>query len=110
MRPPRRLSNRRRSRSRFEVVFGGTGLQTCVVVEFTGLETCATRTQEMSTRAAEPRTSRTAPPVDLPRRSAWLFRGFRKYCAWYVRKHFHALRVSNTSAPFPPPTEPVLIV
>jgi 1-acyl-sn-glycerol-3-phosphate acyltransferase len=49
-------------------------------------------------------------PVELPRRWHWLLRGFRKYAVRYVRKHFHALRVSNGSAAFPPADEPVLIV
>ena len=48
--------------------------------------------------------------VELPRRWPWLLRGFRKYSTRYVRKHFHALRLSNTSAPFPPADKPVLIV
>ncbi|HJZ56027.1 MAG TPA: lysophospholipid acyltransferase family protein [Gemmataceae bacterium] len=56
------------------------------------------------------RADRDAKPVELPRRWHWLLRGFRKYAVRYIRKHFHALRVSKTSAPFPPPTEPVLIV
>lgn len=49
-------------------------------------------------------------PVELPRRWHWLIRGFRKYCARYVRKHFHAVRLSNTSHPLPPAGEPVLVV
>lgn len=49
-------------------------------------------------------------PVELPRRWHWLVRGFRKYCVRYVRKHFHALRLSTSSSPFPPADEPVLIV
>jgi 1-acyl-sn-glycerol-3-phosphate acyltransferase len=49
-------------------------------------------------------------PVVLPRRWQWLLRGFRKYCVRYIRKHFHALRVSSTSHPFPPADEPVLLV
>jgi 1-acyl-sn-glycerol-3-phosphate acyltransferase len=59
------------------------------------------------TLAPSPR--RTAPP-ELPPRWAWALRGFRKYCIRYVRRHFHALRVSNTSHPFPPADEPVLLV
>ncbi|MDB5309660.1 MAG: hypothetical protein JWO38_3862 [Gemmataceae bacterium] len=46
----------------------------------------------------------------MPRQWPWLLRGFRKYCVRYIRKHFHALWVSNTSSPFPPADEPVLIV
>jgi len=48
--------------------------------------------------------------VELPNRWHWLFRGFRRYCVRYVRKHFHALRLSKASSPFPPTSEPVLIV
>ena len=51
-----------------------------------------------------------ADPVELPARWPWLVRGFRKYCVRYVRRHFHALRLSNTSSPFPAAGEPVLIV
>lgn len=47
--------------------------------------------------------------ADLPQRWHWLLRGFRKYCVRYVRKHFHAVRLSRASAPFPPADEPVLI-
>jgi 1-acyl-sn-glycerol-3-phosphate acyltransferase len=43
-----------------------------------------------------------------PRRRVWLLRLFRWYAARYVRKHFHAVRISKTSAPFP--DGPVLIV
>jgi 1-acyl-sn-glycerol-3-phosphate acyltransferase len=48
--------------------------------------------------------------VELPHRWEWLFRGFRKYCVRYVRKHFHALRLSKTSRPLPTSSEPLLIV
>ena len=33
--------------------------------------------------------------VPLPRRSAWLFALFRKYARRYLRRHFHAVRVSR---------------
>lgn len=49
-------------------------------------------------------------PVDLPRPWGWFLRGFRKYCVRYIRKNFHALRISNSSHAFPPPDEPVLLV
>jgi 1-acyl-sn-glycerol-3-phosphate acyltransferase len=49
-----------------------------------------------------------APP--LPRRWHWLLRGFRKYVARYVRKHFHALRLAKSSHPLPTSDEPILIV
>jgi 1-acyl-sn-glycerol-3-phosphate acyltransferase len=51
-----------------------------------------------------------APPAELPRRWPWLLRGFRRYARRYVRKHFHAVRLSKAAAAFPPPGEPVLIV
>ncbi|HEX4609696.1 MAG TPA: lysophospholipid acyltransferase family protein [Urbifossiella sp.] len=50
------------------------------------------------------------PPAELPRRWPWLVRGFRKYARRYVRKHFHAVRLSRGSAAFPPAGEPVLLV
>jgi 1-acyl-sn-glycerol-3-phosphate acyltransferase len=31
----------------------------------------------------------------LPRRSAWLFELFRKYCRYYAHRHFHAVRVAR---------------
>jgi 1-acyl-sn-glycerol-3-phosphate acyltransferase len=46
----------------------------------------------------------------LPRRWPWLLRGFRKYARRYARKHFHAVRLSKASHPFPPADEPVLVV
>jgi 1-acyl-sn-glycerol-3-phosphate acyltransferase len=58
---------------------------------------------------AAPRPERTR--ADLPRRWFWLMALFRRYALRYVRKHFHAVRLSNTSSPFPPTTrEPLLIV
>ena len=45
----------------------------------------------------------------MPRRRVWLLRLFRWYAARYVRKHFHAVRVSKSGSPFPA-GEPVLIV
>jgi 1-acyl-sn-glycerol-3-phosphate acyltransferase len=49
-------------------------------------------------------------PPELPRRWPWLIRGFRKYARRYVRKHFHAVRLSKAGAAFPPAGEPVLLV
>ncbi|MFO0891558.1 MAG: lysophospholipid acyltransferase family protein [Isosphaeraceae bacterium] len=44
-----------------------------------------------------------------PRRSAWLFRAFRKYARGYVRKHFHALRIDR-EGPLPPiPPGPLIV-
>jgi 1-acyl-sn-glycerol-3-phosphate acyltransferase len=57
--------------------------------------------------AARPTRTATA---ELPRRWDWLLRGFRRYAARYVRKHFHAVRLSKTSSPLPPPDAPVLVV
>lgn len=51
-----------------------------------------------------------AGPAELPRRWHWLVRGFRRYAVRYVRRHFHALRLSNTSHPLPSTDEPLLIV
>jgi len=50
------------------------------------------------------------PPADLPRRWPWLVRAFRRYSARYVRRHFHALRLSNAGHKFPPAGDPVLVV
>lgn len=49
-------------------------------------------------------------PVALPRRWHWLIRGFRRYCTRYVRKHFHAVRLSHSGAAFPNTDEPILVV
>src|SRR6478752_1727888 len=46
----------------------------------------------------------------LPGRWPWLVRGFRKYACRYVRKHFHAVRLSKSGAAFPTSDEPLLIV
>jgi 1-acyl-sn-glycerol-3-phosphate acyltransferase len=48
--------------------------------------------------------------TELPKRWHWLMRGFRRYCTRYVRKHFHAVRVSRSGAAFPADGEPILIV
>lgn len=49
-------------------------------------------------------------PCELPRRWPWLLRGFRKYACRYVRKHFHAVRLSKSGAAFPATDEPLLVV
>jgi len=46
----------------------------------------------------------------LPRRWHWLLRGFRRYATRYVRKHFHAVRLSKSSFPLPDNDEPILVV
>ncbi len=46
----------------------------------------------------------------LPTRWNWFLNGFRRYVRRYVRKHFHAVRVSNTSSPLPPDDAPLLVV
>jgi 1-acyl-sn-glycerol-3-phosphate acyltransferase len=66
----------------------------------------------MSTTIAEHASIRPAAGkgVELPRRTAWLIRGFYRYADWYVRKHFHAVRLSNTSALLPTDGAPLLVV
>ena len=61
----------------------------------------------MSTAEAKPRSAESA---TLPTRWDWLTRGFRKYATRYVRKHFHAVRLSRTSAPVPTGDAPLLVV
>lgn len=46
----------------------------------------------------------------LPPRWVWLFRVFQRYSVRYVRKHFHAVRLSKTSHPLPDTNEPILLV
>ncbi len=47
----------------------------------------------------------------LPRRWPWLIACFRRYALRYVRKHFHAVRLSLSGGTFPPiSAEPVLVV
>jgi 1-acyl-sn-glycerol-3-phosphate acyltransferase len=47
--------------------------------------------------------------TELPPRWPWLFRGFRKYAVKYVRRHFHAVRLSKGSAAAPA-DGPLLVV
>src|SRR5262245_27433312 len=65
-----------------------------------------------ATTEAPPGTSdRLTGGATLPRRWLWLMRLFRWYAHRYVRKHFHAVRVSNSGQPFPPTSdEPLLVV
>ncbi len=49
-----------------------------------------------------------APP--LPRRVGWLLNGFRWYVRRFLRKNFHAVRLSLGSAAIPADGEPLLIV
>lgn len=49
--------------------------------------------------------------TELPPRWRWLLRLFRWYAARYVRKHFHAVRLSKSGYSYPPPRDqPLLIV
>ena len=46
----------------------------------------------------------------LPKRIGWLFDGFSRYVLRYLRKHFHAVRISRSGATFPTDGEPILFV
>lgn len=46
----------------------------------------------------------------LPARWGWLIRGFYKYAARYVRRHFHAVRLSRDSYPIPADGTPLVVV
>jgi 1-acyl-sn-glycerol-3-phosphate acyltransferase len=48
--------------------------------------------------------------VVIPKRVLWIFNGFRRYVKRFVRKNFHAVRLSKTSAPWPTGPEPIIIV
>lgn len=48
--------------------------------------------------------------AELPRRTEWFINGFRWYAAHYVRKHFHAVRLSRGSAALPESKRPFLVV
>ena len=55
--------------------------------------------------------TRDADPDPTKTRKDWFFRGFRdRYCLGYVRKHFHAVRLSLASYPIPPAEGPVIVV
>ncbi|CAN5590095.1 lysophospholipid acyltransferase family protein [soil metagenome] len=47
--------------------------------------------------------------MTLPHQTAWLYRGFRKYCVRSARKHFHAVRLSQSGSPLPCDGSPILI-
>ena len=46
----------------------------------------------------------------LPKRVNWLFKGFSRYVLRYLRKHFHAVRLSASGSQLPNDGEPILIV
>ena len=46
----------------------------------------------------------------LPRRWEWLIGWFRWYVRRFVRKNFHAVRLSKTSAPWPTASTPLVVV
>ncbi|MGL6072766.1 MAG: lysophospholipid acyltransferase family protein [Fimbriiglobus sp.] len=48
--------------------------------------------------------------VVVPKRVLWLFRGFLRYVKRFVRKNFHAVRLSKTSSPWPTGPEPIIVV
>jgi len=48
--------------------------------------------------------------IPCPRRSAWLFALFRKYTRRYLRRHFHAVRVSRQGPVPDPPPGPLVVV
>jgi 1-acyl-sn-glycerol-3-phosphate acyltransferase len=52
----------------------------------------------------------TKPRDPLPRRWNWLIWLFRRYAVRFVRKHFHAVRLSKAGASFPTTDEPILVV
>jgi 1-acyl-sn-glycerol-3-phosphate acyltransferase len=55
--------------------------------------------------------SRSREPVGVvPHRWHWLIRGFRRHALRYVRKHFHAVRLSKSGGGFPATDEPLLVV
>jgi 1-acyl-sn-glycerol-3-phosphate acyltransferase len=47
---------------------------------------------------------------NVPHRWHWLIRGFRRYALRYVRRHFHAVRLSKSGGSFPATDEPLLVV
>ncbi len=46
----------------------------------------------------------------LPRRVDWLVKGFYRYVLRFVRRHFHAVRISRSGAALPTDGEPILVV
>ena len=52
-----------------------------------------------------------AKPTPIPTRWLWLYKGFRRYSTRYLRKHFHAVRLSKSGPPAPRGDgEPVVFV
>lgn len=66
----------------------------------------------MATRAEPaPPPDRADPRPVLPRRWPWLVWLFRRHAIRYVRRHFHAVRLSASGPPFPPASsDPLLVV
>jgi 1-acyl-sn-glycerol-3-phosphate acyltransferase len=50
-----------------------------------------------------------ASAASLPQRSPRLYRGFARYCRWYVRRHFDALRLARPGFPQGLGEEPLLV-
>ncbi len=48
--------------------------------------------------------------AELPKRVGWLFDGFSRYVLRYVRRYFHAVRLSKSGAALPTDGEPILVV
>lgn len=48
--------------------------------------------------------------TELPKRVGWLFDGFSRYVLRYVRRHFHAVRLSKNGSALPTDGEPILVV
>ena len=48
--------------------------------------------------------------TELPKRVGWLFDGFSRYVLRYVRRHFHAVRLSISGSALPTDGEPILVV
>lgn len=63
----------------------------------------------MTTGISTPPTPRARPPVELPARWPWLVRGFKRYAVRYLRKHFHAVRISKAGATIPSGDAPILV-
>ena len=46
----------------------------------------------------------------VPQRTVWLLNGFKRYVRRFIRKNFHAVRLSKSSAAWPTGPEPILVV
>jgi 1-acyl-sn-glycerol-3-phosphate acyltransferase len=62
------------------------------------------------TRPAKPAPAFLANAATAPRRSAWLVRLFTRHARRYLRRNFHALRLTRTGRPVVPDGEPVVVV